>query len=113
MLETPKQAMIATSVLSYCSFFLIILVIVIDARKKFMSTRKFYYIVIPLILLPNVIIGTYTFWPGSTVNFGIRLLAAIGILIFAGLPIYLFTIPLIESRILKTKKFSKRNDVER
>ena len=111
MLETPMQALIAAMVLGMIAIILVPVGGLINSRKKFVSKQVFDYIYSPLMLLPVTIVLTYIFLPKGSVNFAVRLLVSIGMLIIAALPVYPMS-PLIESMYIKFTNYSVQEDEE-
>ena len=111
MLETPQQALVILVILGVAGIILGGLGAVINSRKNFMSKQVLYYIYIPLMVLPGSIVATYIFLPKGSVNFAVRLLVAIGILILAFLPVFP-TLALIERMYLKFGIYPVQEDEE-
>jgi|GEM_PF-6279237 len=109
MLETPMQALIVSAVLGMIAIILVPVAVLINSRKKFVSKQVVNYICMPLMLLPGIIVGTYIILPKGSVNFAVRLLVSIGILIIVVLPVFPMG-PLLERMYLKFAKYSVKED---
>jgi hypothetical protein len=104
MLEDPEQALTIAVVLGFFSMLLIAVIIGINIRKQFVNKRILYYVYVPLMALPTAVVMTYIFLSESVVNFVVRLLIALGMVIVAFASVFIYMLPLIEKTIRASEK---------